>query len=115
MSVGGGTALRQERETFRTSRLADFCTEAGLVADTGHPTHQWPSVVFKELTDNAIDICEEFGIAPVIEIVVAIPNSSQMSIRSEEHTSELQSLTNLGCRLLLEKKKYVLDSDAHIE
>src|SRR5438093_8202797 len=27
------------------------------------------------------------------------------SARSEEHTSELQSLTNLVCRLLLEKKK----------
>src|SRR5437016_12012200 len=27
------------------------------------------------------------------------------SSRSEEHTSELQSLTNLVCRLLLEKKK----------
>src|SRR5437016_7986139 len=31
---------------------------------------------------------------------------STLSIpRSEEHTSELQSLTNLVCRLLLEKKK----------
>ena len=27
------------------------------------------------------------------------------NLRSEEHTSELQSLTNLVCRLLLEKKK----------
>src|SRR5258706_9736057 len=27
-------------------------------------------------------------------------------LRSEEHTSELQSLTNLVCRLLLEKKKH---------
>src|SRR5262249_58342523 len=27
------------------------------------------------------------------------------AIRSEEHTSELQSLTNIVCRLLLEKKK----------
>src|SRR5258706_5425022 len=27
------------------------------------------------------------------------------ALRSEEHTSELQSLTNLVCRLLLEKKK----------
>src|SRR5438046_8149661 len=27
--------------------------------------------------------------------------------RSEEHTSELQSLTNLVCRLLLEKKKQI--------
>src|SRR5258706_4648376 len=30
-------------------------------------------------------------------------------LRSEEHTSELQSLTNLVCRLLLEKKKYPRD------
>src|SRR5438093_9801163 len=29
-------------------------------------------------------------------------------IRSEEHTSELQSLTNLVCRLLLEKKNKIL-------
>src|SRR5262249_61799345 len=33
------------------------------------------------------------------------PSSSNVSARSEEHTSELQSLTNLVCRLLLEKKK----------
>ena len=30
--------------------------------------------------------------------------------RSEEHTSELQSLVNLVCRLLLEKKKYKIDT-----
>src|SRR2546430_11772056 len=29
-----------------------------------------------------------------------------MAIRSEEHTSELQSQPNLVCRLLLEKKQY---------
>src|SRR5438093_9307387 len=31
--------------------------------------------------------------------------------RSEEHTSELQSLTNLVCRLLLEKKKKKTESE----
>src|SRR5258706_1903420 len=31
--------------------------------------------------------------------------------RSEEHTSELQSLTNLVCRLLLEKKKTNTEQD----
>src|SRR5258706_8434872 len=31
--------------------------------------------------------------------------------RSEEHTSELQSLTNLVCRLLLEKKKHSSERD----
>src|SRR5258706_3633726 len=33
-------------------------------------------------------------------------------LRSEEHTSELQSLTNLVCRLLLEKKKHTLSTRA---
>src|SRR5258706_5317204 len=33
------------------------------------------------------------------------PASMPASGRSEEHTSELQSLTNIVCRLLLEKKK----------
>src|SRR6476619_7571549 len=33
------------------------------------------------------------------------PRSAPVQDRSEEHTSELQSLTNLVCRLLLEKKK----------
>src|SRR5262249_57834082 len=33
--------------------------------------------------------------------------------RSEEHTSELQSLTNLVCRLLLEKKKKTMTPIAH--
>src|SRR5437016_6456615 len=32
------------------------------------------------------------------------PTESMIILRSEEHTSELQSLTNLVCRLLLEKK-----------
>src|SRR5258706_11326524 len=35
-----------------------------------------------------------------------LPKSPVLNpVRSEEHTSELQSLTNLVCRLLLEKKK----------
>src|SRR5437016_7318074 len=33
--------------------------------------------------------------------------------RSEEHTSELQSLTNLVCRLLLEKKKNTIKRQFH--
>src|SRR2546425_2802590 len=33
------------------------------------------------------------------------PGYTRLSARSEEHTSELQSLAYLVCRLLLEKKK----------
>src|SRR5438046_6519654 len=35
--------------------------------------------------------------------------------RSEEHTSELQSLTNLVCRLLLEKKKKKKKRDSSVD
>src|SRR2546427_7302648 len=35
----------------------------------------------------------------------AIRESRRIAERSEEHTSELQSQSNLVCRLLLEKKK----------
>src|SRR5256886_10068322 len=35
--------------------------------------------------------------------------------RSEEHTSELQSQSNLVCRLLLEKKKKIKYIDSFIE
>src|SRR5688572_31119878 len=34
----------------------------------------------------------------------------RLPVRSEEHTSELQSQSNLVCRLLLEKKKYPLQA-----
>src|SRR5258706_8588577 len=39
----------------------------------------------------------------VARAAVGLPDADPP--RSEEHTSELQSLTNLVCRLLLEKKK----------
>src|SRR5438093_9009278 len=38
------------------------------------------------------------------QIQVWFAGATHTCIRSEEHTSELQSLTNLVCRLLLEKK-----------
>src|SRR2546430_5477747 len=37
----------------------------------------------------------------------AAPCATASPIRSEEHTSELQSQSNLVCRLLLEKKKKI--------
>src|SRR5256885_5613649 len=42
--------------------------------------------------------------------------SKNFRMRSEEHTSELQSPCNLVCRLLLEKKKkktYATDDNSH--
>src|SRR2546430_7944516 len=39
---------------------------------------------------------------------VRVRRSDPRLLRSEEHTSELQSQSNLVCRLLLEKKKHRL-------
>src|SRR5438046_6470290 len=44
-------------------------------------------------------------LSPVARPSATICVSNGQPGRSEEHTSELQSLTNLVCRLLLEKKK----------
>src|SRR2546427_4581176 len=45
------------------------------------------------------------------------PAQAQAQARSEEHTSELQSQSNLVCRLLLEKKnencKDIVEGEAH--
>src|SRR5256885_3960314 len=43
-------------------------------------------------------------VAPTLPLAMADPGRVRQ-IRSEEHTSELQSPCNLVCRLLLEKKK----------
>src|SRR5260221_3039977 len=42
------------------------------------------------------------------DLVQPRPRSFQIEPRSEEHTSELQSHSDLVCRLLLEKKKVSL-------
>src|SRR2546430_11565788 len=45
---------------------------------------------------------------PSSSIVPSIPSNRAVDYgRSEEHTSELQSQSNLVCRLLLEKKKSI--------
>src|SRR2546425_6259935 len=41
-----------------------------------------------------------------------VPEAVRHHARSEEHTSELQSLAYLVCRLLLEKKKTIAPEDA---
>src|SRR6267142_4414183 len=43
--------------------------------------------------------------APGYWSISMVPLLNSFSLRSEEHTSELQSHVNLVCRLLLEKKK----------
>src|SRR2546430_10807001 len=64
---------------------------------------------YTTLSDLIIRVCEGL---PDVLIVLYVTNILGVSIarygRSEEHTSELQSQSNLVCRLLLEKKKRTL-------
>src|SRR5260370_41783962 len=46
----------------------------------------------------------------ITALIHGLTRGGRFPIRSEEHTSELQSHLNLVCRLLLEKKKHKLTS-----
>src|SRR5947199_5247181 len=61
---------------------------------------------YKELEAGAalVDVVDERRIHVAADL--------QILVRSEEHTSELQSLRHLVCRLLLEKKKNKLNIHA---
>src|SRR2546430_9977581 len=50
---------------------------------------------------------EELGARPTLMTVTNVNSPRRVDERSEEHTSELQSQSNLVCRLLLEKKKTI--------
>jgi DNA topoisomerase VI subunit B len=62
---------RLVRETFSSSRLLEFCSQRELIAQTGHLVEDWPLVVIKELTDNAIDGVEEAGVAPQLAVTIS--------------------------------------------
>src|SRR5256885_9699737 len=46
------------------------------------------------------------GARPAVARITRHLHAQPVAVRSEEHTSELQSPCNLVCRLLLEKKKH---------
>src|SRR2546427_3603242 len=50
-----------------------------------------------------------YGAHAVKHVVETTEVAGQSPNRSEEHTSELQSQSNLVCRLLLEKKKSIVN------
>src|SRR5438132_7837390 len=50
--------------------------------------------------------------APNAVVVFTVPSYVAPISRSEEHTSELQSHSDLVCRLLLEKKKMIAANSA---
>src|SRR2546427_6673114 len=92
----------RERESFiayDARELIDGAAHAGfqVLSITNHNT-----VTFsRDLQAYA----QERGILLIPGIEATIEGKHVLLYRSEEHTSELQSQSNLVCRLLLEKKK----------
>src|SRR2546430_7096867 len=63
----------------------------------------------------AVSTAQHVGLEAVVRTARDVGFTSPMAARparSEEHTSELQSQSNLVCRLLLEKKKNTIMSKA---
>src|SRR5438045_4291025 len=67
-----------------------------------HLENVWNYNVFISTPDQ---LNSRDSVFPDLPIGVGGQYSDRFSDRSEEHTSELQSLRHLVCRLLLEKKK----------
>src|SRR5271156_2711511 len=65
--VGNATLTRSE---FTTSRLAEFASKEEPTRLIGHRPGAWLLAAVKELVDNALDVAERAGVAPVIDIVV---------------------------------------------
>src|SRR2546430_4764089 len=84
------TLFRSDREIRQRDVLAGHI---GLLAEMGFEHGRFAVEAFDGLGD--------LGLVGRAEI----ENLLHHPVRSEEHTSELQSQSNLVCRLLLEKKK----------
>src|SRR2546425_1714095 len=73
------------------------------------PTHRLSRTVTR-LSTGWLTLPTRITLSPLVT------TESPRIVRSEEHTSELQSLAYLVCRLLLEKKKtFVVDTPATID
>ena len=68
---------------------------AGMIRQSGAGIYSWLPLGFRVLKKIEQIVREEMNRAGAVEM-----------LRSEEHTSELQSRSDLVCRLLLEKKNY---------
>src|SRR5438477_9134929 len=63
------------------------------------------TTLFRSPMSLSVASAHSASAATTIPMITVFEVATTDSLRSEEHTSELQSHVNLVCRLLLEKKK----------
>src|SRR5256886_12385978 len=106
LKSGNAAILRGGSESQHSSRALHACLAHGLQS-TGLPAE---CIQLVPLTDRAAVGYMLAGMSEYLDVIVprggkTLVERVQREARSEEHTSELQSQSNLVCRLLLEKKK----------
>src|SRR5690606_41450559 len=93
--------------SFPTRRSSDLEAEAKSTDNNGKPVTDTATLEGKTDHDNDPSTPDQGGLDRVDGAITAEidPKAGTVSgtVRSEEHTSELQSRENLVCRLLLEK------------
>src|SRR5438874_7042737 len=75
------------------------------VAGSGYPGQTGDYRLLLDLGYSGVQPADGPAVLAADPAPEAILNRSPLVLRSEEHTSELQSRRDLVCRLLLEKKK----------
>src|SRR5690606_42074066 len=88
--------------SFPTRRSSDLAENLFL----GRELSRGVMVDDRTMNRRAGDVLASIGAhCGPCDLVGDLPLAQRQLVRSEEHTSELQSRENLVCRLLLEKKK----------
>src|SRR5690606_42160255 len=96
---------RRDLHSFPTRRSSDLAGEdLGFVAVLGQQGDGLVGRPGPDVVERGGDHCCTATFVPPPPAFAAARTARTM-LRSEEHTSELQSRENLVCRLLLEKKK----------
>src|SRR5690606_39883188 len=97
----------RDLHSFPTRRSSDLSGASALLSFFGMKNACWLSAShWQGNISSRVFILLRWPWREYVSSIGALP--SFLILRSEEHTSELQSRENLVCRLLLEKKKTVL-------
>src|SRR5256886_6337942 len=111
-TVTHGVERAPNRAMLRAVGFGDGDFDKPIVAvANGYSTITPCNIGLNLLTDRAVASLRQAGTMPQVFGTITVSDGISMgtegmkySLRSEEHTSELQSQSNLVCRLLLEKK-----------
>src|SRR5258708_22718574 len=103
---GHGSAVDRHKRAVLARRIGVDGLGDQLLAGAALSLDQNGGAAGRDLRDQIEDFEHDLALAyNIFKIVALLQGALELLVRSEEHTSELQSPDHLVCRLLLEKKK----------